>query len=157
MKKFTENPDAADDEDEKEMSKDQDDMGDEDSDDDNEKATGVPAADAFKKSKSKSTTPGDDDDDESDDSYWDSDSDESSRYTLLTTKFSFQLLFPSTLLFFGKMGKKTGIEWKELTTPFLSSYCHFVLHSKPMTMVLSEDKLAKTNKLLGLHSALLSE
>merc|ERR1712008_585356 len=79
VKKFTDNPDAADDEDEKETTKDQDDMGDAGSDaEDNEGATGVPAADAFKKSKSKSTTPGDEDDEDSDDSYWDSDSDESS-------------------------------------------------------------------------------
>jgi len=74
VKKFQENPDAADDEDEKDATKDKDDL-DSDADDDDSKA--VPDASAFKKSKSKSTTPGDDDD-ESDDSYWDSDSDDSS-------------------------------------------------------------------------------
>merc|ERR1712098_865258 len=75
VKKFQENPDAADDEDEKDKTKDGDDMdsGDDSGDDDD----AIPDASAFKKSKSKSTTPGDDDD-ESDDSYWDSDSDESS-------------------------------------------------------------------------------
>ena len=80
VKKFQEDPDAADDEDEKDKTKDGDDM-DSDAESDNE-AGAIPDASAFKKSKSKSTTPGDDDDDESDDSYWDSDSDESSRYLI---------------------------------------------------------------------------
>ena len=78
VKKFHENPDAADDDDdEKDTTKDQDDMGD-DNDDDESSAIPDPKS-AFRK-KSKSTTPGDDDDDEdSDDSMdWGSDSDESS-------------------------------------------------------------------------------